>query len=180
MARPPRNNPDGPNPNLEPPSPLKIAGIGRRLASLCYEVLLLTAILFVSGWAFLVIGNAVDPLAARPLLQVWLLAVSAVYFVFSWTHTGQTLPMKTWRIRVLLQDGRTVDRRHAIGRFLGALLSLGLCGSGWLWAFFDADRQFLHDRLAGTRLVEAQGIGKRTGPANPPSPTPGQPQHRRG
>jgi hypothetical protein len=24
-----------------------------------------------------------------------------------------------------------------------------------LWAFFDRDRQFLHDRLAGTRLVNS-------------------------
>ncbi|MBI4203902.1 MAG: RDD family protein, partial [Betaproteobacteria bacterium] len=38
-------------------------------------------------------------------------------------------------------------------RFLFALGGLVLCGAGFAWALFDRDRQFLHDRLAGTRIV---------------------------
>jgi len=33
-----------------------------------------------------------------------------------------------------------------------------LGGIGLIWAFFDRDRQFLHDRLAGTRLVAAHQV----------------------
>jgi uncharacterized RDD family membrane protein YckC len=129
------------------------AGLGRRLASLCYEVLLLSAVLFLSGWVFLALLPGIDPAIARPLLQLWMLAVSAVYFVYCWTHNGQTLPMKTWRLRVVARDGGSVGPRAGIGRFLFALVSIALCGLGWAWAILDRDRQFLHDRLAGTRLV---------------------------
>jgi uncharacterized RDD family membrane protein YckC len=140
---------------VEPqPAGAVTAGLGRRLASLSYELLLLTAILFVSGWAFLGVGTVLDPVLARPLLQLWLLAVAAVYFVYCWTHNGQTLPMKTWRMRMVMRDGRALHLRQGIKRFLFALLSIGLCGLGWAWALFDPDRQFLHDRLAGTKIVK--------------------------
>jgi len=35
--------------------------------------------------------------------------------------------------------------------------SLAFLGCGLLWALFDRDRQFLHDRLAGTRIVVSDG-----------------------
>ena len=73
-------------------------------------------------------------------------------------------PMRHQRIGVavahsvlLLQPGdmlHVFGRRAGIGRFLFALVSIALCGLGWAWAVLDRDRQFLHDRIAGTRLVE--------------------------
>src|SRR5687767_15848239 len=120
-----------------------MAGLGRRLASLCYEALLLAAILFVGGWAFLPVGKTLDPLLARPLLQLWLFALAAVYFVYSWTHNGQTLPMKTWRMRLIARDGRAVGATQGCCRFLFALVSFAACGLGWAWAFVDPERQFL-------------------------------------
>src|SRR6266704_3164467 len=38
-------------------------------------------------------------------------------------------------------------------RYALAWPSLLVFGVGFLWAFVDRDRQFLHDRLAGTRIV---------------------------
>ncbi len=139
-----------------PAAPGASAGLGRRLGSLCYETLLLAAILFISGWAFLAVGRMLDPMLARPLLQLCLLAVSAVYFVYCWTHGGQTLPMKTWRIRLVARNGGAVTPGTGIYRYLFALIGFGLCGLGLAWALFDRDRQFLHDKLAGTRLVRIE------------------------
>ena len=61
--------------------------------------------------------------------------------------------MKTWRIRVVTRDGGALSVSVALRRYLLALISLGVCGLGFAWALVDKDRQFLHDRLAGTRLV---------------------------
>lgn len=64
-------------------------------------------------------------------------------------------------------DGGPVTRVHALRRFGYAILGIAAFGSGILWALFDRDKQFLHDRLAGTRLV----IGRSAGglpPANSP------------
>ncbi len=73
--------------------------------------------------------------------------VLAGYYIRSWLRGGQTLAMKAWRIRVM-----DITPRKALLRFLYALV-LVPTGISILWAFFDRDRQFLHDRLAGTRLV---------------------------
>ena len=109
--------------------------------------------LFLSTWIFLFFAQALEATLARHLLQGWLLFVTGAYFVYCWTHGGQTLPMKTWRIRLVMCAGGAVPARIAIRRYLFALLSLGACGLGFAWALVDRDRQFLHDRLAGTRLV---------------------------
>ena len=76
-------------------------------------------------------------------------------FVAFWTRGGQTLPMKTWRIRLVRHDGAPVGVGRAVHRYLLAVLGLAAAGVGFAWALVDRDRQFLHDRLAGTALVEA-------------------------
>jgi uncharacterized RDD family membrane protein YckC len=124
----------------------------RRLAALVYEALL-TALLLVAG--FLVVGfsrqGAVGPW--RLLYQAYYLAVAAAYFSWFWSHGRRTLAMKTWHLRLLTASGQPLTPIRALWRFLLAAVGLGAFGVGLLWAIFDRDRLFLHDRLAGTRLV---------------------------
>ena len=129
------------------------AGIGRRILSLLYESLLVTAIAICAGLAFH--GAAQDRLsgAARHVFQLYLFLVIGIYFVACWTRRGQTLPMQAWKIRVVGADGRPVSAGRAALRYVLAWPSLMLFGGGLIWAFFDRDRQFLHDRLAGTKIV---------------------------
>jgi uncharacterized RDD family membrane protein YckC len=131
------------------------AGLGRRLGSMCYEVVLLAAVLFAAGWAFLALQPLLPATLARPLLQLFLLVISAAYFIYCWTHSGQTLPMKTWRIRIVTRDGLAPDKKRAALRYVCALASIALVGAGFWWALLDREGQFLHDRLAGTRIVNA-------------------------
>jgi len=91
----------------------------------------------------------------RQALQLYVLAIACAYFVGFWAHGGQTLPMKTWRIRLVRAEGGAVNVGRGVHRFALAVLGTLALGLGFLWAFFDRDRQFLHDRLAGTALVEA-------------------------
>ncbi len=145
--------------------PLRRAGFARRMASLAYEAILLVPILFFSAYLFLSMTQSVQGPLKRPLFQSWLLCVLAVYFVYCWTRSGQTLAMKTWRIRLTQIDGTPIRMRQAIARFVTAMLGVMLLGFGFWWAFFDRDRQFLHDRLVGTRLYD-HSI-ETTSPASP-------------
>ena len=52
-------------------------------------------------------------------------------------------------------DGSPVGVARAIQRYALAILGFFALGLGFLWALVDRDRQFLHDRLAGTALVDA-------------------------
>lgn len=127
--------------------------IARRLASMLYEGMLLFAVAFAStGMFYLASGGVPASGWLRHLLQFYLLVVFAAYFLWCWRRGGQTLAMKAWRIRLVVPGRERVPSDKALLRFVLAAL-LVPSGIGILWALFDRERQFLHDRLAGTRLV---------------------------
>ena len=156
------------------------AGWWRRVFSLMYESLHTTVVLLAAAALFtpLLAWLGHTPLLDW-LLRIWLATVLCAHFVYTWIRGGQTLPMKVWRIRVVDAAGRGLRWPQAIWRFVIALaLWLGLPLAGYaslvdgrafspslaalasLWglvtvfyAWFDPQKQFLHDRLADTRLI---------------------------
>ena len=126
----------------------------RRLASMLYESVLLFAIGFLATWLFQFAAGTLRIEGWRThVLQLFLITVFALYFLWCWLRSGQTLAMKTWRIRLVAKDGHgRIAPRAALLRFLYALLLVPTL-LGILWALVDRDRQFLHDRLAGSLLV---------------------------
>lgn len=123
-----------------------------------YECLLLLGVLAV-GFLLpqVVYSMTSSQMAARWLLLAHVFVVTAAYFVWFWHHGGQTLAMRTWKIRLENARNSAPPSLPQAGlRFLFCWPSLGFFGAGILWALFDRDRQFLHDRLAGTRLVRVK------------------------
>lgn len=116
--------------------------------------MLLAAVLFVAAFIFLRIFPDARSDPARTVFQAYLVAVAGSYFVFFRTR-GQTLPMKTWRLQVADAHGERLTRSRALWRYLYAALGTVLAGVGFVWACIDRDREFLHDRLAGTRILNA-------------------------
>lgn len=124
-----------------------------RIAAMIYEALLVTAVIFIAALPFLyLVGNA-ETGWRHLAFQLYLLGVLFAYFSTFWLRSGQTLAMKTWRIRLVDLAGDTISLKQAALRFALALVGLMLAGAGFWWALFDRDRQFLHDRIARTRLV---------------------------
>lgn len=134
-----------------------LARLVPRLLSLAYEALILSALLLVGGAPFVIATRGMEHLVVRPFFQVYLATLAGAYFVFQWCHGGQTLPMKTWRLRLVSADGGAITARQAIQRYCLALFGTLALGAGFAWALVDRDRQFLHDRLAGTRIVRDEG-----------------------
>ncbi len=120
-----------------------------------YEAFLVFAVAFFATWVFFFASGGRDATRGwlRMELQLFILVVLAAYFLWCWLRGGQTLAMRTWRIRLV-----DVTPGRAILRFVLALFLLPL---SIVWVLVDRDRQFLHDRLAGTRLVIA---GDKQGP----------------
>ena len=137
-------------------------GVARRVVSLAYEILVVSAIALVAGLVFYSVVDGRFSGGVRHLFQLYLFLVLGAYFVACWSRGGQTLPMQTWKIRVVRESGASIGMGRAILRYILAWLSLLPFGAGFLWAFFDRDRQFLHDRLAGTRMiVDVEGGDRR-------------------
>jgi uncharacterized RDD family membrane protein YckC len=130
--------------------------LARRLASALYDLLLLAALVLVVTFPFLAVFGDSTHGWRRHVLQAWVLGVAGAYFVWFWTRGGQTLPMKTWHLRVVRFDGSPLGVGRALHRYVLAALGLLAAGLGFAWALVDRDRQFLHDRLAGTALVDAR------------------------
>ncbi len=140
-----------------------------------YEAMLLFGVVFVAGWLFDTLTQSRHALTLRHARQFWLFLVLGAYFILFWRRSGQTLAMKTWRIRLIVPGLdhiplKTAALRYALAWmwFLPAMLlvytfglkewaSIGVIILGivaWAWTTrFDKHGQFLHDRLAGTRIV---------------------------
>jgi uncharacterized RDD family membrane protein YckC len=146
---------------------------------LLFGVVFIPAYLFSALLQFK--DNQDSPL--RHVFQAYIFAAIGLYFVICWRRTGQTLPMKTWKFKLFTSDGGKPSAARAwlryglawIGPFLSVLvyrMVVELTGAAsahfsppafwsalpffllnWLWAGVDHERQFLHDRLAGTRLL---------------------------
>src|SRR5262245_23963970 len=116
--------------------------------ALLYEALLLLAVLFVSSLVFQGAASSLLSGWPRHIFPFYLFLVIGLYFIWCWLRGGQTLAMKTWKLKLEHATGGAITPRQAIIRYLLAWLSFLVVGLGFLWALVDRDRQFLHDRLA--------------------------------
>jgi len=150
--------------------------IKRRMTAMLYELFLLFAVEMLAVLIYLLITGNRQQAIYQVGLKLFLFIVTGAYFTWCWTNTGHTLAMKTWRIKVVKPGHARLPWRAAIVRYLLAWgwfapalavcavfglhqkshIALALACGVLLWsltAVFDKDRQFLHDRLAGTRLL---------------------------
>ena len=155
---------------------LPTAGLARRMACLVYDGVLLVGLLMAAGIAYALVTGQQSAMVGRLGLQAFLFVVLGVYFTWFWSHGGQTVAMKAWRIRVLRADGPPLSLTRALARyllgwlwFMPALLVLWLAGAASVGGMLatlatgaiayaaltrlNPDRQFWHDVACGTRLV---------------------------
>jgi uncharacterized RDD family membrane protein YckC len=132
---------------------MKFAGLRTRILAMTYEAILVTGLLVIATALFIAIFGDSREQPLRAALQLYLLLIAGIYLVWSWTGERRTLPMRTWRMRLVDRRGHCPNLRRAIIRYLVAVLGIAACGVGLLWALIDSERQFLHDRIAGTRLA---------------------------
>lgn len=128
----------------------------RRTLCLIYDFLLFLAIWFVASLIFIMIVQDTNFAYFKPIYQFYSLSVIGIYFIWFWTHGGQTLAMQTWKMRVVAKDGTALSMKQAITRYIFAVIGITSFGIGIIWALFDRDQQFLHDRLAGTRIIKIE------------------------
>ena len=133
---------------------VELAGLRRRLASMLYETLLLLGVLALTFMVpLLILGVGMNYTPPGGVLWGYVLLVLGGYFVWYWRRGGQTLAMQTWKMRIVTSTGGVVSVKQAWLRYALAWPSVWLAGIGLWWALLDPDRQFLHDRLAGTRII---------------------------
>ena len=159
------------------------ASLWRRFGAFTHELLFLVAYLFIVGLIFASLSGE-STKSIRPqiltgpiawLQQAYLFLTIGGYFVYFWIRGRRTLAFKTWALRLKSADGSEVTARQAVIRYmatwigpalgLAMFMLIGKSGSAWwilgvfanfLWAIVDPTKQFLHDRISGTRVVNQQ------------------------
>ncbi|MES0328392.1 MAG: RDD family protein, partial [Gammaproteobacteria bacterium] len=132
-------------------------GLFRRLMSIFYDLFLLTAILFLATALVNATnqGEAIDQSKLYTFfLQLFLGALSILYFGWFWTHGGQTLGMKTWKIKLIANDSQAIHWRQVIIREITAVISWLFLGLGFAWSIFDKQKRSWHDITSNTRLID--------------------------
>jgi len=147
----------------EPREDYPRAGLLRRLAALLYDGFLVAAIWMLLGFIIQIIAGPdanqlIDgQVQTNPLIDnilfLLMLATSCGFFIWFWTHGGQTLGMIAWRIKAVSLSNQLMSPGQAMSRFLLAWPAFLLLGSGYLWIFLDVNRDALHDKLSSTKVV---------------------------
>ena len=150
---------------LNPQGDFPAAPLGRRLAAMFYDFLLCTALLIVTAFIYKLVwmgfvGEAKlralsesGALDGDPLLSAILFMVLFGFFAKFWTHSGQTLGMQVWGIRVQNADGSGISLMQALLRFMVSIASWLCLGLGFVWALFDKHKRSWHDLYSNSQLV---------------------------
>lgn len=150
----------------------------RRFLCMLYEGILLFGLVFGVLLAFDSLTKSHHALRLRDARQVILFLAIGLYFLLSWRKNGQTLPMKTWQMQLQTITGFKLSWPRALYRYVlmwvlpllfilsvylfvhqthnegGYLLLIFAPFTLFIWTWFDAEQQFLHDRIAATRIVD--------------------------
>ncbi len=138
----------------------KPVSLARRLGAVFYDTLLIGTTVLIMGGILSTITTRLlgmdylDPagLLAR-LFFILEIGMAFALFGWFWTHGGQTLGMRAWKIRVVDEQGKTLNWQQSFFRFVAALFSCLAAGAGFWIAAFDPENKTWHDRFSRTYLV---------------------------
>lgn len=125
----------------------------RRLAVVVYDAFLLVATLFFATAVLLPFhqGESFEPNTL--LYTLYLIVVSFLFYGWFWTKGGQTLGLMAWKLQVVNEQLQPISWRDALVRYGIAVISMGLCGLGFIWMLFDKEHRTWHDKFSQTNVV---------------------------
>lgn len=127
------------------------AHLARRLAAILYDSLLVIGLWFLASFIAVIALDGPVP-AGSIWYELLLWALAALFYVYFWTRTGQTLGMQSWKLHLIDEAGNRVAFGRGALRCLAASLSALVLGLGYLWVLLP-DHRAWHDRLTRTRVV---------------------------
>lgn len=131
------------------------APLWRRLVAATYDLLLLTGLWLSATFIAWASSHLLGAEGALPptFMRAYLFVITFGFYGWFWTHGGQTLGMRAWRIQIRGVDGGAINWSSSMLRFVIAAISWGLAGLGMLWCLIDKRSRSWHDIAAGTEVV---------------------------
>lgn len=145
-----------------PAQALPSASLLKRLLAFSYDLFILLALsMGYSGLATLLMVSLgiKDSGDYQPMHESywfslgWLFSIIGFYWFF-WKRVGQTIGMRTWRLKVVDQKQNIISHRQCLIRILLGPISLGLFGLGYLWCLVNKNKAAWHDIASNTRVIQ--------------------------
>jgi uncharacterized RDD family membrane protein YckC len=116
----------------------------KRIAALFYDFILSLALILMATGVFTSLFSKAPIL----LFRLYIILILWLYFAYCWTHGGQTLGAKAWK---LILDPTPLSWRKASLRFWTAFIGFA-SGINFFWWIFDKGN-LIQDRFSGTKLI---------------------------
>lgn len=129
------------------------APLWRRLAAAVYDFLLWTGVWMIVLFVDVFVRDLFDLPRNWHALRAYFFIVGFAFFGWFWTHGGQTLGMRAWRLQLRTAEAGSVRWPAAALRYGVAYLAWGAALLGILWCLIDHRRRAWHDIAAGTEVV---------------------------
>jgi len=91
-----------------PDSVFSSASLWRRMAAMVYDSLLIFTVLVVVGLTTLPVIQGLGVDRNHIVFKIYLFSAIFVFFGWFWTHGGQTLGMRAWKIKIVQHDNNPV------------------------------------------------------------------------
>ena len=129
-------------------------GFFKRLLIVGYDGLLLLGVIFLASLFFPLLPEALNfSLLGKILKVLYLISITFLFYGWFWTHGGQTLGMKVWNLYLVDTDGKFINWKTALVRFIAALLSWAVVGLGFTWILLDRKHRTWHDIISKTQIL---------------------------
>ena len=128
----------------------------RRFGVILYDLVLLISVIFVAAFIPVILFNIKygDPFFF--LFQIYIFLVSYLFYAWFWTRSGQTLGMRTWKVKVVNEDGSNINWTRALIRYLLAIVSALIFGLGFFWSLWDREHRTWYDMFSKTKLIKVE------------------------
>lgn len=130
----------------------KPVGIILRIGVMFYDTILLAAVLFLAAVLVAPTFNITMEHPLYPLFIIYIYLVAFIFFAWFWTHGGQTLGLKTWKLKIVSNNGEGVTWKQALLRYLSSLLCWLSMGIGFLWCYTNKERLAWNDLWSKTHI----------------------------
>ena len=96
----------------------------RRLGAMIYDTVLAGfSVVIVSSIPAVLFQSLTGYRVPDSVMTVGYIFLTYLFFTWFWTHGGQTLGMRAWKMRVVTDKGEPLNQQQATSRFLWSIAS---------------------------------------------------------
>jgi uncharacterized RDD family membrane protein YckC len=122
------------------------------LAIIFYDSIVLLSILFLASLIAVILNDGKAISQGNLFFIAYLFIVSWLFYAWFWTHGGQTIGMRAWKVYLLSEKQNIISWRQATIRFAAAFLSWIPLGLGFWWPYLRNNNTNWRDKLSATHL----------------------------